>query len=258
MGVYKYLFIHCTATVEGKEITPDHIERMHKGAKDLPGGKVQFNNKTYSSRKALPNVEVGGVLASRSNGRGWDRLGYSMLFTENGNEFILTEQNDDLWLENKEITYGAGNFNSVSKHFVYAGGLLKETYTREDGKTRHYFANTMTPIQELAFLDAIRKEIRINPNVKIIGHNQTANKGCPCFDVRLWLEVHNIPTKNIDKRALRTNLRSPFKNSIEGNDFRKWVNDNHKDIAKKLDLDPKGSHTNDYILKAYYLLRHEY
>jgi len=257
MGKYKYLFVHCTATVEGKEITPDHIERMHKGAKDLPGGKVQFNNKTYPSRKDLPNVMVGGVLASKSRGRGWDRLGYSRMFAENGVDYILTEQNDDLWLDNKEITYGAGNFNAVSKHFVYAGGLTKETYEHK-GKQRHYFANTMTEVQEQKFLEAIRQEIRINPNVKIIGHNQTANKGCPCFDTRLWLEVHGIPAKNIDKRKLRTTLRSPFKSSTDGNKFRKWVNDSHPDVASTLDLDPKGSHTNDYILKAYYLLRHMY
>lgn len=43
----------------------------------------------------------------------------------------------------------------------------------------------------------------------------------------------------------------PFKNKAEGNNFRKWVNDNHSEYAKQIDLDEKGSHTNAYILKAW-------
>jgi len=257
MGAYKYLFVHCTASVETTVLTPDHIERMHKGARDLPNGKVRFLGKTYNSRKDLPNVLVGGVPASKTRGRGWDRLGYSRMFDQNGTDFILTEQNGDLWLDNDEITYGAGSFNAVSQHFVYVGGLSKETYMHA-GKKRHYFANTMTRSQEQKFLDAIREELRINPKLLIIGHNQTAVKGCPCFDVRLWAEVHGIPKKNIDQRELRVNLRSPFKNKTAGDKFRKWVNTEHPDVAKRIDLDPKGSHTNDFILRAWYLLRHDY
>jgi hypothetical protein len=257
MGAYKYLFIHCTATVEDKLITPSQIERMHKGARDLPNGKVRFLGKDYPSRKDLPKVKIGGLLASKTNGRGWDRLGYSKMFDQNGKEHILTEHNEDNWISSNEITWGAGNFNSVSKHFVYAGGLTKETYM-QGGKKKHYFANTMTKKQESKFVDAVRKEILEHPHVVIIGHNQVAVKGCPCFDVRLWSDVHGIPAKNVDQRDLKVNLRSPFKDKAEGDKFRKWVNDKKPEVAKRLDLDPSGSHTNDYILKAWYLLRHDY
>lgn len=43
----------------------------------------------------------------------------------------------------------------------------------------------------------------------------------------------------------------PFKNSVEGNQFREWVNNTHPDYAKSIGLDRRGSHTNSYIQKAW-------
>tara|TARA_R100001015_G_C4611478_1_gene166877 strand:+ start:489 stop:1292 length:804 start_codon:yes stop_codon:yes gene_type:complete len=45
--------------------------------------------------------------------------------------------------------------------------------------------------------------------------------------------------------------KTPFKNSTEGNAFRKWVNDNHPQYASRIDLDPTGSYDNAYIRKAW-------
>lgn len=50
----------------------------------------------------------------------------------------------------------------------------------------------------------------------------------------------------------------PFKNKTEGNKFRRWVNDNHKDIAQEIDLDRAGSYNNSYIIKAYERLKELY
>ena len=50
----------------------------------------------------------------------------------------------------------------------------------------------------------------------------------------------------------------PFANKEEGDKFRGWVNDTHPDVAKEIDLDRSGSHTNSYISKAYDLLGEEY
>lgn len=44
---------------------------------------------------------------------------------------------------------------------------------------------------------------------------------------------------------------SPFKNRDEGNRFRKWINDTYPSYAREIDLDPTGSHTNVYIMKAW-------
>ncbi len=46
-------------------------------------------------------------------------------------------------------------------------------------------------------------------------------------------------------------VEKPFKNKTEGNKFRKWVNDNHPEYAREIDLDVKGSHTNSYIMRAW-------
>ena len=49
----------------------------------------------------------------------------------------------------------------------------------------------------------------------------------------------------------------PFRNKTEGNAFRKWVNDNHKEYAEKIDLDPTGhweegqKYFEGYMLKAW-------
>jgi len=56
----------------------------------------------------------------------------------------------------------------------------------------------------------------------------------------------------------------PFRNKTEGNSFRKWVNDNHKEYADKIDLDPTGhwkegqKHFKGYMLKAWNKYGKEY
>ena len=53
-------------------------------------------------------------------------------------------------------------------------------------------------------------------------------------------------------------VSNPFKNKIEGNKFRKWVNDNHPEYAREIDLDRTGSHTNSYIMKAWAKFKSKY
>jgi len=43
----------------------------------------------------------------------------------------------------------------------------------------------------------------------------------------------------------------PFKNEMEGNAFRDWVNNNHSEWAKKNKLDRQGKYNNSYIKKAW-------
>jgi len=45
--------------------------------------------------------------------------------------------------------------------------------------------------------------------------------------------------------------KTPFKNTTEGNAFRKWINDTYPKYAKKISLDPTGSYDNAYIRKAW-------
>ncbi|MFZ8836562.1 MAG: hypothetical protein ACO3MV_02845 [Flavobacteriales bacterium] len=50
----------------------------------------------------------------------------------------------------------------------------------------------------------------------------------------------------------------PFKNEIEGNAFRLWVNQQYPVLAEQLKLDSTGSHDNGYIFDAFQLLGEEY
>lgn len=43
----------------------------------------------------------------------------------------------------------------------------------------------------------------------------------------------------------------PFTNKTQGNKFRKWVNQEHPEVASEIDLDVKGSFDNSYIRLAY-------
>lgn len=55
-----------------------------------------------------------------------------------------------------------------------------------------------------------------------------------------------------------SSVEVPFKNREEGDKFRKWVNDNYPNYAKKIDLDKSGSHNNEYVKKAWSKYGSEY
>ena len=84
MGKYKYLMIHCTATVQGSTLNEDSIKRMHMGAKKLDGRKVRYKGVTYDSIDSLPDEKIGSVHSTKTRGRGWGRVGYSQIFFEDG------------------------------------------------------------------------------------------------------------------------------------------------------------------------------
>lgn len=91
MAQLKYLVIHCTATPEGRDVTPDDIRRMH-----------------------CSPVSAGG--------RGWKQVGYTDLIRLDGKVERLVDNNEDANVDPWEITNGAKGYNQISRHIVYAGG----------------------------------------------------------------------------------------------------------------------------------------
>ena len=91
MAQLKYLVIHCTATPEGRDVTPDDIRRWHTSP-----------------------VSAGG--------RGWKQVGYTDLIRLDGTVERLVNNNEDANVDPWEITNGARGYNSISRHIVYAGG----------------------------------------------------------------------------------------------------------------------------------------
>ena len=189
----KYLFIHCLATPEGRDVAPEDILRMHLGPADMPGGSVVYRGRSYASRsalkEALPQERVGGVSIHQLHGRGWDRTGYRLYIRLDGTTHRFVQVNQDAWVQPQEVTWGVGPaYNAVSHHVAYAGGVgtngqPKDTRTAAQREALkqivHYYINTM------------------NPSILVAGHNQVANKACPSFSVPKWLKGLGVPGLNI-------------------------------------------------------------
>lgn len=121
--------------------------------------------------------------------RGWSRVGYSDMIHLDGTIENLRYYNDDHIVDDNEMTWGVKGVNGISRHVVYAGGL-DENYKPSD---------TRSEKQLLAMAKYIKKTIEKHPHIKIAGHNDFANKDCPCFDVGAWLTDVGVPPINIHK-----------------------------------------------------------
>lgn len=100
MAQLKYLVIHCTATPEGCDVTPEDIRRWHTSP-----------------------VSAGG--------RGWKQVGYTDLIRLDGTVERLVNNNEDANVDPWEITNGAKGYNSISRHIVYAGGCDKSNKPKD-------------------------------------------------------------------------------------------------------------------------------
>lgn len=156
MKKLKFLVLHCTATPEGKEVTAADIRRWH--------------------------------LSPKPAGRGWRQVGYEKLFHLDGAVEQLVKNNDDDFVDVWEITNGATGINSISRHWVYSGGLSAMNKAPKDTRTVQQLESLKS--QVIAF-------IAKHPNILIAGHNQFANKACPSFDVPQWLRSIGVAETNI-------------------------------------------------------------
>lgn len=104
MANLKYLVIHCTATPEGRDVTPDDIRRWHTSP-----------------------VSAGG--------RGWKQVGYTDLIRLDGRVERLVNNNEDANVDPWEVTNGAKGYNSISRHIVYAGGCDKSNKPKDTRTT---------------------------------------------------------------------------------------------------------------------------
>jgi N-acetylmuramoyl-L-alanine amidase len=182
MGKLKYLMIHCSATPEGRDLKPQDIIDMHISPEKQADGRYKFMGKLYKHVHELP------VKYQKKRGRGWSVPGYSEVITLDGKSHVLRAYNENNWVEANEVTNGATGFNQVTRHICYIGGLTT------DGKK---VKDTRTEDQEATMYDKVLSFIKSNPDIKILGHNQVANKGCPSFSVPQWLRSVGIDEENI-------------------------------------------------------------
>jgi N-acetylmuramoyl-L-alanine amidase len=192
MAKLDYLWIHTSATPEGRNVTREDINQWHRSPRDNKDGSVTYLGKRYESRDDLPDDKLNGRLIHNLHGRGWKGLGYNDILLIDGSLENLTPFNQDGEVDPWEVANGARGFNSRSRHLCYIGGL------REEVIDDHWEpADTRTPRQLYHMEVYVRYMIMRHPDIVIGGHNQISGKSCPCFDVPAWLESINIDKKNI-------------------------------------------------------------
>lgn len=99
--------------------------------------------------------------------KGWKGIGYHYVVYRDGS--VHSGRNIE------EIGAHCTGQNANSIGICYIGGLSA------DGKTAK---DTRTSEQKKALRDLVKKLQTKYPNVTIHGHNEFANKACPCFDVK--------------------------------------------------------------------------
>lgn len=119
----------------------------------------------------------------------WSRPGYRTVIELDGKAVNLVPANVNDIVEDNEMTWGIKGLNRNSHHICYVGGISSETFR---------VADTRTEGQLKTMEEIVRFYIeRMNPDIKIVGHNQFATKLCPSFWVPDWLREIGIPEKNI-------------------------------------------------------------
>jgi N-acetylmuramoyl-L-alanine amidase len=151
------LVLHCTATPEGRAVSPKDIRDWH--TKPLSEG-----------------------------GRGWKQVGYRDMILLDGSLQNLVPYNNDDIVDPWEVTNGAQGINSKSAHIVYVGGMDKANKLPKD---------TRTPLQKNTMETYVKNLIYLFPWIKVAGHNQFAKKACPSFNVPEWLKSIGVQPQNI-------------------------------------------------------------
>ena len=148
----KFLIIHCTATPEGMDVTPQQIINWHTKPKPF--------------------------------GRGWKQVGYSKLFLLDRNIHSFVVEDSDEFVDGWEITNGVSGINNISRHICYVGGC--DPPSGRAGKKMNP-KDTRTAGQIDAMVSYINESKKEYPWVEIYGHYHFAAKACPSFDVEKFL-----------------------------------------------------------------------
>lgn len=111
-----------------------------------------------------PEATVSSILAS------WKRRG----FKNPGYHVLISTDFYTVLADFGVICNGVKGRNSISIHISYVGGIDRNGKPKD---TRTDFQKRMIEI----FLEVMTKRV---PGLKVIGHNEQANKACPSFKVK--------------------------------------------------------------------------
>lgn len=125
--------------------------------------------------------------------RGWSGIGYHKLVHLDGS---VSEGRP----ESKIGAHVAGR-NSRTLGYVYAGGV--------DAANKKRARDTRTPAQKATMLRLTREAVERHGLTRISGHNEYANKACPCFPARAeYAHLLNLPLDGMPEIDPGTTTRS--------------------------------------------------
>lgn len=104
LHILKYLVIHCTATIAGREVSKEELISWHTAPPPL--------------------------------GRGWSKVGYSDLIHLDGTIENLIPYDEDNIVDPFEISNGAKGINYCSRHIAYVGGINPNNGHASDTRTK--------------------------------------------------------------------------------------------------------------------------
>lgn len=125
----------------------------------------------------------------------WGRPGYARIIEYDGSVVETWKVDTTDGIQPFEMTFGVGDsgkgkgIDINALNICYVGGV--------DNRMR--VKDTRTPLQSQSLEMVCKDLIKQHKSIKIAGHNQFQNKGCPSFWVPNWLESIGIPDKNIYK-----------------------------------------------------------
>lgn len=110
--------------------------------------------------------------------RGWRCIGYHYVIYRDGSIHRGRPES--------EIGAHVSGKNANSIGICYIGGLKASPVSSSNGfavsGSKYIPADTRTPEQKSALLRLLTELKNRYPNAEIHGHNEYANKACPCFD----------------------------------------------------------------------------
>ena len=105
---------------------------------------------------------------------GWHDIGYHYVIYPDGSVHAGRPV--------EEVGAHCPGHNAQSIGIAYVGGLDADGHP----------ADTRTEAQRLALLQLVKDLKEEHPITSIHGHNEYANRACPCFDVQQWLTENNF------------------------------------------------------------------
>ncbi len=120
--------------------------------------------------------------------RGWSDIGYHYLIDRNGE-----------LLHGRPVRLAGAH---VRGHNANSIGIA--LFGGKDGTKDQAFEENFTAEQAETLRMLIdRLQSQYGPNLKISGHHDYANKACPCFDVRRWLNNRPVRTNPVQSTTLQ-------------------------------------------------------